>query len=125
MQWSNSSCSYFTQSVSAMLRFSVRHSVNLASSLISTHAFRLSPAKYFAWDMHRLVKRIEQDEKISFALFSFEIQIFQLRRNFLTAKPILSHVDISQGLKNSQNGRPQLRGAEGRGEQRRGLRTKA
>ena len=49
---------------------------------------RLSPAKFFAWDMRRVVKRIEQDEKISFALFAFEVQIFQLLRNFLTAKPI-------------------------------------
>ena len=57
-------------------------------SLISTHVFRLSPAKFFAWDMRRVLKRIEQDGKISFVLFTFEIQIFQLLRNFLTAKPI-------------------------------------
>ena len=48
---------------------------DIGLSLISTHAFRLSPAKFFAWDMRRVVKRIEQDEKI-----------FQLLRNFLTAK---------------------------------------
>ena len=30
----------------------------------------------------------KKDEKISFALFAFEVQIFQLLRNFLTAKPI-------------------------------------
>ena len=57
-------------------------------SLISTHAFRLSPAKFFALDMRRGVKLIEQDEKISFALFAFEVQIFQLLPNFFTAKPI-------------------------------------
>ena len=28
-------------------------------SLISTHAFHLSPAKFFVWDMRRVVKRIE------------------------------------------------------------------
>ena len=62
---------------------------NFASlSLISTHAFRLSLAKFFAWDMRRVVKRIEKEEKISFALFAFEVQIFQLLQNFLTAKPI-------------------------------------
>ena len=49
---------------------------------------KMSPAKFFAWGMRRVVKRIEQDEKISFALFTFEVQIFQLLRNFLTAKPI-------------------------------------
>ena len=32
--------------------------------------------------------RTDQDENISFALFAFEVQIFQLLRNFLTAKPI-------------------------------------
>ena len=57
-------------------------------SLSSTHAFRLSPAKFFSWDMCRVVKRIELVENISFALFTFEVQTFQLRRNFLTAKPI-------------------------------------
>ena len=31
---------------------------------------------------------IEQDEKMSFALFAFEVEIFQLLWNFLTAKPI-------------------------------------
>ena len=35
-----------------------------------------------------MVKRIEKEEKISFALFVIEVQIFQLLRNFLTAKPI-------------------------------------
>ena len=62
------------------------HNLNKIVSLISTHAFRLSPAKFFAWDMRRVVKRIEQE--ISFARFAFEVQIFQLLRNFLTAKPI-------------------------------------
>ena len=32
-------------------------------SLISTHAFRWLPAKFFPWDMRRVMKRIEQDEK--------------------------------------------------------------
>ena len=79
-------------------------------SLISTHAFRLSPAKFFARDMRRMVKRIEQDEKISFALFAFEVQIFQLLRNFLTAKPIdfflESRGHFARNEKFSQNGRP-------------------
>ena len=39
------------------------YSLTPALSLISTHAFRLSPAKFFAWDMRRVVKRIEQDKK--------------------------------------------------------------
>ena len=55
-------------------------------SLISTHAFRLSPAKVFTWDMRRVVKPVQQNEKISFALFALEVQVFQLLRNFLTAK---------------------------------------
>ena len=38
--------------------------------------------------MRRVVKRKDKDEKISFALFAFEVQIFQLLRNFLAAKPI-------------------------------------
>ena len=57
-------------------------------SLISTHAFRLPPAKFFAWDMCRVVKRTEQDEERSSTLFAFKVKIFQLLRNFLTAKPI-------------------------------------
>ena len=56
-----------------------------ALSLISTHTFRLLPAKFLAWDMRKVVKRIEQDEKISFALLAFKIQMFQPLR---TAKPI-------------------------------------
>ena len=53
------------------------------------HTFRLSPAKFFPYDMRsRVVKRIEQNENISFTLFSFEVHIFQLLQNFLTAKPI-------------------------------------
>ena len=59
-----------------------------ALSLISTHTFRKSPANFFARDMRRVVKQTDQDEKISFALFAFEVQIFQLLRNFLSAKPI-------------------------------------
>ena len=62
--------------------------VYLTLSLISTHTFRLSPAKFFALDMHKLMKPIELNEKISFVLFTFEVQIFQLLRNFLPAKPI-------------------------------------
>ena len=82
-------------------------------SLIFTHAFRLSPVKFFAWDMRRVVKRIEQDENISFALFVFEVQIFQLLRNFLTAKPIrllfLVTWTFHEDKKFSQNGRsPQI-----------------
>ena len=50
--------------------------------------FSLVTSEIFVWDMRRVVKRIEQDEKISSALFAFEVQIFQLLRNFLTAKPI-------------------------------------
>ena len=41
-----------------------------------------------AREMRRVVKRIEQDEKTSFALFAFEVQIFQLLRNILTVKTI-------------------------------------
>ena len=57
-------------------------------SLISTPTFRLSPAKLFALDMRKSVKQMESDEKIAFALFTLEVQIFQLLRNFLAAKPI-------------------------------------
>ena len=40
--------------------------------------------------------------KISFALFAFEVQLFQLLLNFQTAKPdfFLSHVGILRGSKN-------------------------
>ena len=51
-------------------------------SLISTQAFRLSPAKFFTWDMPKVVKQKEQDKK-SFALFKFEVEIFQLCEIFL------------------------------------------
>ena len=47
-----------------------------------------SKAKYFSLDMNRRVKLIEQDKKIFFTLFTFEVQIFQLLQTFLTAKPI-------------------------------------
>ena len=57
-------------------------------SLISTHAFCLPPAKFLAWDMLRVVKQTEQNKKISSALFAFEVQIFQLLRNSLKAKPV-------------------------------------
>ena len=49
----------------------VHNSQTAFMSLISTYAFHLSPVKFLAWDMRRVVKRIEQDEKISFALFAF------------------------------------------------------
>ena len=52
------------------------------------HSKAWFPLRLFAWDMCRVVKRTEQDEKISFALFTFEVQIFQRLRNFLAAKPI-------------------------------------
>ena len=79
-------------------------------SLISTRAFRLSPAKFFAWDMRRVMKRIEQDEKIYFVLFAFEIQTFQLLPNFLTAKQSDSFLESREHFRRitkiSQNGRP-------------------
>ena len=55
-------------------------------SLISTHTFRLSPGKFFARDMGRVLKRTEQDEKylslcshLKFKYFNF-CEIF-LQRN--------------------------------------------
>ena len=42
----------------------------------------------FVLNMRKLVKSVESDEKISFALFTFEVQIFQLLRKFLASKPI-------------------------------------
>ena len=63
--------------------------VCLFLSLVYTHAFHLSSAKFLAWDMRRVVKQLtEQDEDRCSTLFAFEVQIFQLLRNFLTAKPI-------------------------------------
>ena len=80
-------------------------------SLISTHAFRLSPAKFFAWDMRsRVVKRMEQDEKylslcshLKFKYFNF-CEIF-LQRNqsefFLESRGHFTRIE-----KFSQNGHP-------------------
>ena len=81
-------------------------------SLISTNMFHWSPANFFVWDMRRVVKRtdIDQDEKVSSALFAFEVQIFQLLRNFLTVKPIRLLYWVMwrfhENRKISQNGHP-------------------
>ena len=42
-----------------------------------SHTFHLSPVKIFALDMLRLVKLRESDKKLSFVLFTFEVEIFQ------------------------------------------------
>ena len=89
------------------------------SSLISNQALRLSSAKFFArkWDMRRVMKRLQQTKKNFFALFAFEVQIFQLLQNFLTAKPdfFLESSEHFTRIKNfSQNGRPQLCQAQGK-----------
>ena len=71
-----------------------------------TRAFCLSPAKIFVCSMG---ETNGAGRKISFALFAFEVQIFQLLRNFLTAKPIRllelrgHYTRINKSL---QNGRP-------------------
>ena len=57
-------------------------------NLISIHTFRMSPANFFALNMRKLVKPTESDEKISFAPFTFEVQILHLLRNVHSAKPI-------------------------------------
>ena len=49
-------------------------------SLVASEKFRMGHAQSGETN--------KQDEKVSFALFAFEVQIFQLLRNFLTAKPI-------------------------------------
>ena len=72
-------------------------------SLISTHAFPLSPVKFFAWDMRRVVKWIELAEKylslgshLKFKHFNFcEISNF----SGTNQTSFLSHVDISRGSK--------------------------
>ena len=49
-----------------------------------------------------MVKRTDQDEKISFALFAFEVQVFQLAKfsySETNQTSLLSHVDVSRGLK--------------------------
>ena len=57
-------------------------------SVISTHTSRLWPEKFFTLDMRKLVKPVESDEKISFSLFTVEVEIFQLLWKFLAAKAI-------------------------------------
>ena len=42
----------------------------------------------FAWDMCKVVHRIESDEGIPFASFAFEVPMFQLLQNFLATKPV-------------------------------------
>ena len=42
----------------------------------------------FAAHVLKCSEPIEKDEKMSFALFAFEVEIFQPLGNFLTAKPI-------------------------------------
>ena len=49
-------------------------------SLVASEIFRMGHAQ--SGETNRTGR------KISFALFAFEVQIFQLPRNFLTAKPI-------------------------------------
>ena len=65
-------------------------------SLVASENFRMRHAQ--SGETNRT------DAKMSFALFAFEVEIFQLLRNFLTAKPImqtsfLSHVDVTRGSK--------------------------
>ena len=80
------------------------------SSLISTHAFCLSPATFFAWDMRRLLKRIEQDEKylslcshLKFKYFNFcEIFLQRNQSDFF----LESHGHFTRIKKFSQNGHP-------------------
>ena len=77
---------------------------------MSTHAFCLSPAKFFAWDMRRVVKRIEQDEKypslcsqLKFKYFNF-CEIFSHRNQsdfFLESREHFTRIK-----KFSQNGCP-------------------
>ena len=49
-------------------------------SLVDSEIFRIGHAQ--------IVKPIKSDGKISFTLFIYEVQIFQLLRNSLAAKPI-------------------------------------
>ena len=53
-----------------------------------------------SWDMCRVEEPIEQDEKISFGLFPFEVQIFKFLQYFSYSKTnqtsLLSHVNISR-----------------------------
>ena len=57
-------------------------------SLILTHSFHLWPVKIFALDMGKLMNPVESDKKFTFALFTFEVQIFQLLQSFHAAKSI-------------------------------------
>ena len=81
-----------------------------ALSLISTHAFRLSPAKIFAWDMCRVVKRIKQNEKISFALFALKFKYFNFCEIFSQRNQsdffLESRGHFTRIKKFLQNGRP-------------------
>ena len=45
-------------------------------------------ATFFTCSMRKEAKLIEWDEKIPLAMFAFEIQTFQLLRNFVAVKPI-------------------------------------
>ena len=79
-------------------------------SLISTHAFCLSPAKFFAWDMCRVVKRIEQDEKYLSLCQHLKFQYFNLCEIFLQRNQsdffFESRGHFTRFEKFSQNGRP-------------------
>ena len=52
-------------------------------NLISTQAFRLLPGKSLSWDMHRVVKRIEQDEKASSLCSHLKLKYFNFCEIFL------------------------------------------
>ena len=67
-------------------------------SLISTHAFSSSPAKFFAWNMRRVVKRTEQDEKFFFAVGIPTSAKFSCSETNQIC--YVSHVDILRGSKN-------------------------
>ena len=62
--------------------------MDVSFSLIYNHPFRLSPAKFFALDVRKLVRPLESGEKLSFGLFTSEVQIFQLLQKLLAAKLI-------------------------------------
>ena len=53
-------------------------------------------ATFFTCGMHKETKLIEWDEKILLAMFTFEIQTFQLLQNFVGVKPIGLLSDLSQ-----------------------------
>ena len=60
--------------------FTVKPDFHSRFSLVASEIFRMGHA--------RSVEMNRTGRKVSFALFAFEVQIFQLLRNFLTAKPI-------------------------------------